>query len=105
MVALILFFEYTATTEISTYCHTLSLHDSLLISRAGCSPAHLHVPSDVSDHLVGCRDAIFRQTPRSRRRPAERRIGQVVIVLERHLERHRHAAEADRKSTRLNSSH
>src|SRR3546814_6005302 len=28
------FFEYTATTEIYTYCHTLSLHDALPISAA-----------------------------------------------------------------------
>src|SRR3546814_3750978 len=28
----VFFFYYTATTEIYTYCHTLSLHDSLPIS-------------------------------------------------------------------------
>src|SRR3546814_5642569 len=28
------FFNYTATTEIYTYCHTLSLHDALPISPA-----------------------------------------------------------------------
>src|SRR3546814_13370960 len=26
------FFKYTATTEIYTYCHTLSLHDALPVS-------------------------------------------------------------------------
>src|SRR3546814_2362327 len=32
------FFNYTATTEIYTYCHTLSLHDALPISRPGGAP-------------------------------------------------------------------
>src|SRR3546814_20927077 len=32
------FFNYTATTEIYTYCHTLSLHDALPIS-PGTNPA------------------------------------------------------------------
>src|SRR3546814_2027831 len=33
------FFNATATTEIYTYCHALSLHDALPICRAGSRPA------------------------------------------------------------------
>src|SRR3546814_2148072 len=40
------FFNDTATTEIYTYCHTLSLHDALPIFPAG--PLRTHVPSTAS---------------------------------------------------------
>src|SRR3546814_17640945 len=33
----IFFFKYTATTEIYTYCHTLSLHDALPICLASAA--------------------------------------------------------------------
>src|SRR3546814_5881573 len=45
LLILFFFFKYTATHEIYTFCHTLSLHDALPISRccatarAGCGSA------------------------------------------------------------------
>src|SRR3546814_1588705 len=78
---ILLFFNDAATTEIYTYCHTLSLHDALPIcpgrSRAG-----------------QCRGASGRRRRRHRSRQG-RRCGRVS----RHAPRR--SGRPDRKSTRL----
>src|SRR3546814_18923378 len=45
VVFLVVIFNYTATTEIYTYCHTLSLHDSLPISVTSTAPTPSCVPA------------------------------------------------------------
>src|SRR2546426_12573958 len=83
----IFFFNDTATTEI----YTLSLHDALPI----CARRHLEETGDPGGrHQGGHGDLHDRDLPRERRvhpgeRAPQRRLGQL----------------ADRKSTRLNSSH
>src|SRR3712207_8887328 len=72
----ILFFNDTATTEI----YTLSLHDALPISPA--YPQRIYAPSErIAALIVAVADGKSRNWSPTRRRPA------------------------DRKSTRLNSSH
>src|SRR3546814_18414879 len=86
------FFNDTATTEIYTYCHTLSLHDALPIFNdqfidPGFRPVRLGFRTgahDLGESLVGGdMEAVRLQRFRQR-------MGEV---------------ELDRKSTRLNSSH
>src|SRR3546814_11288686 len=48
MVFLYFFFNDQATTEIYTYCHTLSLHDALPSSRA-----RRHLPTRLATNEVG----------------------------------------------------
>src|SRR3546814_13775750 len=103
---MIVFFNDTATTEIYTYCHTLSLHDALPIS----------VLQGTEDHHLRPRPG---DEPGHQRGPAERRTdpdgggygggglrGGRLHTRDRHVHLPaRHRAHADRKSTRLNSSH
>src|SRR2546427_9268674 len=77
------FFNDTATTEI----YTLSLHDALPISGVGSCSARSSACGRVSRRTAGGRG------PGARGEPCQRRS------------RHERAGEADRKSTRLNSSH
>src|SRR3546814_16555079 len=88
-IVFLFFFNDTATTEIYTYGHTLSLHDALPISRARPGRSATHKPRHRSRRTAaahrGARDAAWRR--------ASRRISSPG------------AAETDRKSTRLNSSH
>src|SRR3546814_20297737 len=89
-----LFFNATPTTEIFTYGHTLSLHDALPIggrSRSPCTTCTcVRSPTTVTptqrSGLSSC------ATPGTR----ERRSGSA---------RPPGSSRADRKSTRLNSSH
>src|SRR3712207_6854451 len=87
-VSLLFFFNDTATTEI----YTLSLHDALPISRPqGLDP----------------RNTLTRTGPCAAAQGAGRRVGHAVDGATARL-RPRHLAAgvlADRKSTRLNSSH
>src|SRR3546814_18225410 len=98
----IFFFNDTATTEIYTYCHTLSLHDALpiLILRRdtdgrGASPCRnggvraSRKSADMAPIRTACADrtALFPKRAADRRRRA---LGR---------------QPPDRKSTRLNSSH
>src|SRR3546814_18320792 len=46
-------FNETATTEIYTYLHTLSLHDALPISCAGLHRALAHTPANRIDAGLG----------------------------------------------------
>src|SRR3546814_20738321 len=75
--SLLFFFNDTATTEIYTYCHPLSLHDALPIwRRPGSRP----------------RSMTHRRDP-GLRRDDDKRLPQPRFEI------------LDRKSTRLNSSH
>src|SRR5690349_24922484 len=82
LVLLYFFFHDPATTEI----YTLSLHDALPIYPVAAVPRH-------HPHHRGAH----------RRHPAVRR-GSARVVL-RHAAHGDHVLRADRKSTRLNSSH
>src|SRR3546814_20581743 len=97
------FFNYTATNEIYTYLHTLSLHDALpiwkFLSVCGCS-ARSSSPSSSS-----CRHGIFISlTPSGEaflHQEQSNESGNLAAV-----QRRRPGGDPqDRKSTRLNSSH
>src|SRR3546814_14913780 len=61
----VFFFNETATTEIDTYCHTLSLHDALPICERG---QEQHAPED--RRHASCRGSRrCRQCPRRDRDP------------------------------------
>src|SRR3546814_15941360 len=100
------FFHYTATTEICTYCNTLSLHDALPIF-AGFAV------EGVEAHLLAVAGG-----RRQRHRAGDERQLQVAcpVGARRHLGASSGSAtpvnargwrwfRGDRKSTRLNSSH
>src|SRR3546814_13408275 len=96
MLTLFVFYD-TATTEIYTYRHTLSLHDALPI-----------YPAPPGDTL---RAMVFGAVPRGRGRrgrkalPHDRLGPQRQPDAERHRFLHRRdALRQDRKSTRLNTS-
>src|SRR3546814_15128372 len=97
------FFNATATTEIYTYCHTLSLHDALPISgisgkrgrQRGNRLAHDSPPDTPADHTG----------PEPGRSPAHQRTSQSAARPEAERSIHHTPNTADRKSTRLNSSH
>src|SRR3546814_14039661 len=80
------FFNDTATTEIYTYRHTLSLHDALPISDRR--------------HPAGARVGLLRRDPRRGGRP-----GGTAPPLRARARRPAARGRGDRKSTRLNSSH
>src|SRR3546814_13993155 len=89
----IFFFNDTATTEIYTYCHTLSLHDALPIFGNG---------KDRTRRFGHGADRVEGGEPPANT-PAERTLCGVFHGwedLRRGVE-----PDADRKSTRLNSSH
>src|SRR3546814_14064212 len=91
-----LFLYATATTSIYTYCHTLSPHAALPISifhmmNHATFKASLFMAAGISDHETGTRD-IRRLSGLGRIMPTTAILATV-------------AAAADRKSTRLNSSH
>src|SRR3546814_16425791 len=103
---------YTATTEISPYCHTLSLHDALPISSAtgwrgndlaqpgsGNALCVVVVPADGSFPLTQLRLSSLRSLRRSWVRGCR---SHTVVATGALAKRKR---PADRKSTRLNSSH
>src|SRR3546814_18875248 len=95
------FFNVTAPTEIYTYLHTLSRHDAL--------PIWGQMPRRLENRLGACQPrrngvvtALFEHSPwvetRADARPSsgDRHADLMAVVRE---------ASADRKSTRLNSSH
>src|SRR3546814_11587451 len=96
------FFNDTATTEIYTYCHTLSLHDALPILRfaeiGGQRPPEARL--DPPRRLLPIMPVIVAQTVLIGRGHPDR--GQAFG--ERPVRAHLAVGE-DRKSTRLNSSH
>src|SRR3546814_16136978 len=105
---LFFFFHYTATTEIYTYLHTLSLHDALPISHHGDTKAFARAAHQ-----------IFRRYANAVEIDLRSRLGMPAEFLflraeadARHILFDDEAAYAlgaivarDRKSTRLNSSH
>src|SRR3546814_16564218 len=90
------FFKYTATTEIDTYCHTLSLHDARPISRrrtmSGTGNRTLSAMSDTPDGLEANARMDFVLAHDNRLRAEA-------------LDDGANMRAEDRKSTRLNSSH
>src|SRR3546814_11825759 len=91
------FFNVTATTEIYTYLHTLSLHDALPILCDYNFMMMKYLDGEAAIALNGIHGC---ENRRSYRRPV-RTLRQVEGAA--HLVRDR--ARVDRKSTRLNSSH
>src|SRR3546814_20364252 len=97
------FFNDTATTEISTYCHTLSLHDALPISRLAqlfrCQPFGRHSAEP-------CLETLHRATGKLERNHGFRTLVQVHPVGHQSVIAAAVVTGAeDRKSKRLNSSH
>src|SRR3546814_14686470 len=90
----VFFFNDTATTEIYTYWHTLSLHDALPISFQ--SPSIWRLTSSVPVVPVKLRSLS------KSARPTEARPNPLNAP---QLPRQCAASSQDRKSTRLNSSH
>src|SRR3546814_14574237 len=91
------FFNDTATTEIYTYCHTLSLHDAL--------PIYLVLRLE-RDALLGVAAMVDARVDAERGATAVHMIGPGAAPM---LQQRRCIPfadlAADRKSTRLNSSH
>src|SRR3546814_20070121 len=96
------FFKLTATTEIYTYCHTLSLHDALPIylRLSGADPVPVRIRPDLGgrgdDHLRASADDAGGDAGAGRGAGGSARAWPDDRL-------HGHAE--DRKSTRLNSSH
>src|SRR3546814_17278799 len=97
----IFFFNDTATTEIYTYCHTLSLHDALPIS--GFAVVGTYRAAE-----LGRRPVLLRRQ-RRHQQPAAflQRRGELRFELfdEDACRIGVRTGRPDRKSTRLNSSH
>src|SRR3546814_14815194 len=91
----VFFFIVTATTDIYTYLHTLSLHDALPIypmDKALFTPSRLSLGRHARRSLESVEDdraLALRRLHHALREPCDRRLGDAD----------------DRKSTRLNSSH
>src|SRR3546814_14392004 len=98
-------FNYPATTEIYTYCHTLSLHDALPIyplARLGLWPQRrFGMPAGIEQHQHGA-DAM---TVRHRQEGVDARQEGRRVVQPQQVVQIDPDAVQDRKSTRLNSSH
>src|SRR3546814_14281991 len=91
------FFNDTATTEIYTYRHTLSLHDALPIYDPSRRPQHLgHAPSARPLHDRARRGLARERPDRLLRQQSPTHLLALLEMLRR---------PQDRKSTRLNSSH
>src|SRR3546814_14266135 len=95
----IIFFKSTATTEVNTYLHTFSLPDALPIGRSGRHPG-----TRVARGAADLRGPVL-QRPRSGDPAAAGTETRSAALAQRHLARLVHRMRADRKSTRLNSSH
>src|SRR3546814_15176697 len=88
----------TATTDIYTYGHTLSLHDALPILETFVS----HVLLGIEERVIGERRREFhREIELAIGRPAARLAG----AGDRAVGPEPNRRPQDRKSTRLNSSH
>src|SRR3546814_15888455 len=101
MILIVFFFNDTATTEIYTYLHTLSLHDALQSceDRIG---RHRQLVSGIEDQPVAAgQQHVLR--PQPRRDPHPHEGGRALPIILRRITVLEEIA--DRKSTRLNSSH
>src|SRR3546814_19110577 len=99
-------FNETATTELYPYSHTLSLHDALPIgrSRGRCArprPAAVSAPRNDPDSVHDAGDVA-----EDRQQDVQPEV-KAAPNLEEYAHRRQQDGEddADRKSTRLNSSH
>src|SRR3546814_16329994 len=91
------FFNDTATTDIYTYLHTLSLHDALPIFDDGVHSEHCEVDRACTVHGGARRCDLFEH---------ERCLENSEPAAPELLgHRHSEPPTVDRKSTRLNSSH
>src|SRR3546814_20918533 len=86
------FFNATATTEIYTYCHTLSLHYALPLSLVNMSSLLLAPLGGLLGLLIAGMEVSM---------PVY--IG--LLMLSASSRKTRSCSSTDRKSTRLNSSH
>src|SRR3546814_20844903 len=106
------FVNDTATTELYTYGHTLSLHDALPIYAVFVDAAQVAVYRPVGDGIVRrCQPVVEDRVPAADLRlHLARRVAHTgVEIVGRLRVRMRgigaRREEEDRKSTRLNSSH
>src|SRR3546814_19728493 len=99
MFVIFCFFNDTATTEIYTYCHTLSLHDALPI----------YVDGEIAVAAEELAGAVERIDQPERAGPERRQAAARRLFLGDHRniggQRAQAGEDQDRKSTRLNSSH
>src|SRR3546814_17140742 len=103
---LLFFVNDTATTEIDTYWHTLSLHDALPIWAARARGVHQLVRAVSGEPARRRADARADDDAGDRdRQPQRDQIGAAVDPRCRARCRRQPCASGDRKSTRLNSSH
>src|SRR3546814_11756128 len=93
------FFHDPATTEIYTYCHTLSLHDALPISR--CAPS---IIDSVTRQAAGDQHLVVRGEAQPVALPG-RQAQHLLAAGGKESLGAGGLRRADRKSTRLNSSH
>src|SRR3546814_1634018 len=101
-------FNDTATTEIYTYCHTLSLHDALPISRVDLKALPAAIGSkrvsfgkaEDMERLLGISPGSV--TPLAAINAAP---GSITVVVDEALAAAGTVNVQDRKSTPLNSSH
>src|SRR3546814_14501876 len=100
----VFFFNDPATTEINTYCHTLSLPDSLPIcQRVEAGAALLTLETTRTEAQAQAAQA---QARRQREALAELQAGpRSEDIAQARANLNAAQAQADRKSTRLNSSH
>src|SRR3546814_14733910 len=100
MFRLFFFFNDTATTEIYTYGHTLSLHDALPISR---SLSVVEWSSMVTGFFTG--ETGGSRTPEHIAAVTVARHAALAMMRLSRVTALSALAAGDRKSTRLNSSH
>src|SRR3546814_11151084 len=89
-------FNDTATTEIYTYCHTLSLHDALPIF------GQIYRLFDNKDDVI---TALVEENTKARIAEMHGIFGAVEQGKQSVFDAIKAIASIDRKSTRLNSSH
>src|SRR3546814_12502467 len=95
----VFFFKYTATHEIYTYCHTLSLHDALPYCSHHLSDRQVHHTGEVGAEAedVAAVDEAGDAEPHGAAPTGIEGGDQLGDAV--------HQRRGDRKSTRLNSSH
>src|SRR3546814_15658048 len=101
-------FNETPTTESYTYCYTLSLHDALPICRRRRVPAGVRCDPVLRAQLSGPFGQLHPGEPAFDACAYRARMVFLAVLRDParlHLQLPVDPGEADRKSTRLNSSH